>query len=178
MTDDLKQSLINYFEANLSSFNYEILAELAVLHAAKQDPIYQKLFFNITRDKFLKELKYLKDETTYKILWALLKAGQLTVKNDDYAWQNIKQILIQKAKDIHPKYLTDILVLSTKEKGGDKSDFFEKLEADLILKMREMALDDLINLLLSSLEIKKGTHYFYEKLEEELSKRIRGVKDD
>ena len=44
--------------------------------------------------------------------------------------------------------------------------------------MREMALDDLINLLWSSLEIKKGTHYFYEKLEEELSKRIRGVKDD
>lgn len=35
MTDDLKQSIINYFDSNLSSFNYEILAELAVLHAAK-----------------------------------------------------------------------------------------------------------------------------------------------
>jgi hypothetical protein len=73
----------------------------------------------LTRDKFLKELKYLKDETTYKILWALLKSGQITVKNDDFAWLNVKQTLIEKAKEIHPKYLTDILVLSTKEKGGD-----------------------------------------------------------
>ena len=84
--------------------------------------------------------------------------------------------MVSKAKSIGPKVLTDIVVLSTKEKV--ENDFFDQLEPALILKMREMALDDLINLFWSSLQIKKGSHYFYEKLEQELGKRIRGVKDD
>jgi hypothetical protein len=44
--------------------------------------------------------------------------------------------------------------------------------------MREMAIEDLINLLWSSLQIKKGSHYFYERLEEEIGRRIKGVKDE
>lgn len=90
----------------------------------------------------------------------------------------IKDILVLKAKEIKPKILTDIIVLSTQEKGGQTSDFFDRIEPEVIFKMREMSLDDLINLLWSALQIKKGTHFFYEKLEEELSKRIRGIKDE
>ena len=41
-----------------------------------------------------------------------------------------------------------------------------------------MAIEDLINLLWSSLQIKKGSHYFYERLEEEIGRRIKGVKDE
>lgn len=131
-----------------------------------------------TREKFLKELKYLKDETTFKILWSLFKSGHLTVHNNDLTWENIKETLVSRAKEMKPKILTDIIVLSTKEKGGEKSDFFERLEPEIILKMREMTLDDLINLLWSAIQIKKGSLFFYEKLEEELAKRIRSIKDD
>ena len=44
--------------------------------------------------------------------------------------------------------------------------------------MKEMSLDDLINLLWSTLEIGKGSEIFYQSLESELAKRIRGIKDD
>ena len=44
--------------------------------------------------------------------------------------------------------------------------------------MKEMSLDDLINLLWSALEIGKGSKIFYESLELELGKRIRGIKDE
>ena len=41
-----------------------------------------------------------------------------------------------------------------------------------------MTLDDLINIMWASLEINKGSQMFYETLEIELSKRIRGIKDE
>lgn len=44
--------------------------------------------------------------------------------------------------------------------------------------MKSMALPDLINLLWSVQEIKRGSKFFFEKLEEEIMSRIRGVKDD
>jgi len=90
----------------------------------------------------------------------------------------VKDQILVKAKTMKPKYLTDIIVLTTKQKGGESSDFFEKLEPTLTAKMREMAIEDLINLLWSSLQIKKGSHYFYERLEEEIGRRIKGVKDE
>jgi hypothetical protein len=50
-----------------------------------------------------------------------------------------------------PKYLTEILVLATKDQKESTSDFFEKIEPNLTAKLKEMAIEDLINLLWSSL---------------------------
>ena len=41
-----------------------------------------------------------------------------------------------------------------------------------------MSLDDLINLMWSVLEVEKGGPVFFEKLETEIAKRIRGIKDE
>ena len=41
-----------------------------------------------------------------------------------------------------------------------------------------MSLDDLINLMWSALEINKGGEMFYKTLEDQISKRIRGIKDE
>ena len=44
--------------------------------------------------------------------------------------------------------------------------------------MKLMSLDDLINLMWSVLEVEKGGPVFFEKLETEIAKRIRGIKDE
>jgi hypothetical protein len=44
--------------------------------------------------------------------------------------------------------------------------------------MKTMGLPDLLNLLWSAQEIKRGSQYFFTKLEEEVMARIRNVKDD
>jgi hypothetical protein len=44
--------------------------------------------------------------------------------------------------------------------------------------MKAMALDDLINLMWSALEIQRGSEMFYKTLEAELAKRVRGIKDE
>lgn len=86
------------------------------------------------------------------------------------------------SKDLSPGVIADILLLSTMEgalQGPQKSgDLFSAFEADLILKMKAMSLDDLINLMWSGLEMDKGSAMFYETLESELGKRIRGIKDE
>ncbi len=80
-------------------------------------------------------------------------------------------------KDFSPETLTNILVLATKAKGeyqGQVSgDLFDQVEAEVILKMKVMTLPDLLNLLWSVQEIKRGSAYFYEKLEEEIMTRMR-----
>ena len=48
----------------------------------------------------------------------------------------------------------------------------------VILLMKSMSLDDLINLLWSALEINRGGKMFYDTLEVELSKRIKGIRDE
>ena len=48
----------------------------------------------------------------------------------------------------------------------------------MILKMKVMSLDDLINLLWAAVEINRGGEMFYKTLEGELGKRIRGIKDE
>lgn len=78
MKEELKNGMLGFIEDNMTSFTFETLAELAVIHAAKQDKTYRNLFFEKVRDRFVKELQYLKDETAYKILWAMFKADQLT----------------------------------------------------------------------------------------------------
>jgi hypothetical protein len=74
MSENLKEQMIEYIDDNISSISYEITAELAVIYASKMNKTYKNLFFTKMRNKFLKELKYLKEETLYKILWSLLKA--------------------------------------------------------------------------------------------------------
>ena len=74
------------------------------------------------------------------------------------------------------------MIATVEEKEAGKAvtdnDLFTQIESDVILKMKEMSLDDLINLLWSTLEIGKGSEIFYQSLESELAKRIRGIKDD
>jgi hypothetical protein len=73
----------------------------------------------------------------------------------------VKDSLVARAKETRAKYLTDILVLASAQKGGDQADLFEKVEPVLIGKMQEMVVEDLVNLLWSSLQIRKGSHFFY-----------------
>jgi hypothetical protein len=44
--------------------------------------------------------------------------------------------------------------------------------------MKAMSLEDLINLMWSALEINRGSPLFYETLESELARRVRGIKDE
>jgi len=63
-----------------------------------------------------------------------------------------------------PSILTNILVLSTLvkeqhdfESKEQRKDFWNTLEPELMLKMTDMELGDLINLMWSALEVKKGS---------------------
>lgn len=97
-------------------------------------------------------------------------------------WQGVKQIIISRSKELSPKVFADILVLSTleskNETGQKAADLFSAVEADLIMSMKAMALDDLLNLMWSALEIDRGSQFFYQTLEAELAKRVRGIKDE
>ncbi len=84
-----------------------------------------------------------------------------------------------------PKILANILVISTVGKDttvGDgketRLDLFQTLETDIILAMKTMLLSDLINLLWTAQEIGRGSPYFYDKLESEITLRIKGIKDE
>ena len=57
-------------------------------------------------------------------------------------------------------------------------DFWDSMEPELILKLRDADLEDLINLMWSAIEIDKGSPMFYEEIEKEITKRILRVKDD
>jgi hypothetical protein len=46
------------------------------------------------------------------------------------------------------------------------------------MKMKAMILGDLVNLLYCAQEIDKGSQLFYSKLEDEISMRIRQIKDE
>lgn len=48
------------------------------------DEKYKKMFFDRLIDKFIKDLPYLNEDTLYKILWSIIKAERLVVKNDAY----------------------------------------------------------------------------------------------
>jgi hypothetical protein len=52
------------------------------------------------------------------------------------------------------------------------------VEAEVVLKMPEMQLPDLINLLWSVQEIGQGSDFFFERLEKEIAARIRQVRDE
>lgn len=129
------------------------------------DTTYQTKFFEKFMNKFLKDIQFLKEETLYKILWSFIKAGRLTVKEDVYEWMQVRDAIKKRAKDLSPKYMTNILVLSTVAKDEildqNKMDFWDSMETELILKLRDSELEDLINLMWSAMEIDKGSRMFY-----------------
>jgi hypothetical protein len=97
----------------------------------------------------------------------------------------IKTAITERVNDLSPKILSDLLLLSTKDSNivgssehNKKIDLFDALETNLILKMKSMSLDDLIQLMWSSIEMQRGSALYYKELEKELTKRIRGIKDD
>ena len=127
---DLKQSMMDYLKENIHYFNYQILSDLAVIYASRMDIHYKKLFFEKTfKDKFIKELRYLDQETFYKIIWSLIKAKAIGI--DEQAgseWAQIKEAVVAKVKDFDPKTLTEILVLATVAKGAEGA---ESMSGDL-----------------------------------------------
>jgi hypothetical protein len=185
MSQQLKFTMIDFLDENLNNFSYEVIAELAVVFALKMDETNKNLFFKMSRQKFLKELKYLKEETLYKIVWSLLKAEQLKITEDSPEWMVVRDCIISRSKELSSKVLTDLLLLSTKGankhfsgKEDMKLDLFQALETDLILKMKNMALDDLINLMWTALEMQRGSGVFFNELEKEMAKRVRSIKDE
>jgi hypothetical protein len=77
------------------------------------------------------------------------------------------------------------MVLSTKAKifesamsESGRVDFWDSMEPQVILNMKEMKLEELINLIWSAQKVKKGSKLFYEEFEKELTKRIQRVKDE
>jgi hypothetical protein len=121
MTDDLKEVMMEYIINNLSSFTYEVAAELAVIYAVKANDMYKKQFFDKTTEKFIKEMKYLKDETLYKILWSLFKSNSVKIHEQSNNWRLIKEAIVARTKELSPKTLCDIIVLSTTEKTGEEA---------------------------------------------------------
>jgi hypothetical protein len=80
MAHDLKQSMMDYLKENVHHFSYPILSDLSVIFASRMDIHYKKLFFERTfKEKFLKELKYLDQDTFYKIMWSLIKAKAIGI---------------------------------------------------------------------------------------------------
>ena len=130
----------------------------------------------------MRELQHLKDDTLYKIVWSLVKSKSVIISAQSAQWSLIKDAIAKRSGEISPKVMSDLLVLSSMEAGFDESespkDLFSKVEADLMRKMKFLNLDDLINMLWTALKINKGSSMFYEKLEFEISKRIRGIKDE
>lgn len=179
MSHELKEHVVEYLEKNVHNFSYKLLSELAVIYASKMDKHYCDLFFRKFKEKFLKELKYLDQETFYKVLWALVKAKAIQVNEQGGSeWSQVKEAVVAKVKDFDPKTITNIMVLATVAKGAEgaeglSGDLFDQIEPEVILKLKAMILPDLLNLMWSVQEIKRGSKYFYEKLEEEILARIR-----
>lgn len=97
----------------------------------------------------------------------------------------VRDCIMSRSKELSPKVMTDLLLLSTKgankhisETVDMKLDLFSALETDLILKMKSMSLDDLINLMWTALEMQRGSGVFFNELEKEMAKRVRSIKDD
>eukprot|EP00347_Sterkiella_histriomuscorum_P019411 403341726 len=181
LSAQLKEAIIEYLKENINQFNYAILSELAVVFSNKIDKTYKMMFFELFKEKFMKDLGFLDQETLYKILWSLTKADVIEVSEKGYEWMLIKDAIIKKSKDMSPDVLTNLMVLSTvanKDGLSVSSDLFETLQPQIIVKMQTMNLSDLINLLWSAQEIDRGSEYFYQNLEKEITSRIRNINDD
>jgi hypothetical protein len=89
----------------------------------------------------------------------------------------LKDGVRHRSKELSPKILSDLILLSTMGKS-DHDDLFSTLEPDIILKLKSMSLDDLINIMWAAGEVNRGGPLLYETLETELSKRLRAIRDD
>ena len=60
------------------------------------------------------------NENFYKIVWSFVKSKEMTISDEGEEWSTVKEAIIKKVKDLEPKTLTNILVLSTvgKDKVG------------------------------------------------------------
>lgn len=121
----------------------------------------------------------------YKVLWSMVKGDLLKIRDDksNTEWSFIKNAIVKKVKDMDPKVLTNILILSTVAKdtvhgSSQAADLFDAVEPELIIKLKSMNISELINLLWSAQEIQKGSPYFFGKLEEEICARLRTIKDE
>lgn len=182
MHDTLKNGVIDYIKDEMGNVTFETMSELAVIFAMKMDPTYKGMFFSHVVGKCMKELRHLKDETLYKIVWSLVKSQTVVVAAESVRWQTIKQNIKSRAKDLNPKVMADLLVLSTMEavasEAENQKDLFSMVEGELMSKMKVMALEDLVNLMWTGLKIDRGSHLYYDRLERELAKRMRGIKDE
>jgi len=149
------------------------------------DPAFKDRFFERLMPKFLNDMQYLNEESLYKLLWSFVKAERLVVEQDAYQWSLVRQMIQKRIKEFSPSVITNILVLSTRAKAYEAAikdqrglDFWDSMEPELILKMASMDLTDLINLMWSSLEIKKGGKAFYDELEKIIKRKILKVKDE
>lgn len=77
------------------------------------------------------------------------------------------------------------MVLSTQAKEVESNfkskkgtDFWDQIEAHIGLRMKDMTLEELLNLLWSTLEIGRGGQSFLEQLESNLMQKLLKVKDD
>ena len=185
LSSALKHDLIDIVHSNRAEYSYEVIAELAIVFATKIDEKHCKHFFDRFIDKFMQDLNYLKEDTLYKLVWAMIKAGRLVEPGDAFYWYKVQEVINKRAKDLSPGVLTNVLILSTLMKEHqtnnqmiDGKDFWNTIEPELILKMKQMELSDLINLMWSSLEIKRGSKTFYDELEKVMTRRIHKVKDE
>jgi hypothetical protein len=115
----LKEQIIETMRDQRKDYTYDLMAEIAVIFATKMDPKYRAEYFNNFLQKFQNDIEYLNEETLYKILWSFIKAERLVVREDAYDWFRIRQSIQKKAKDMSPKILTNILVLSTQAKDHE-----------------------------------------------------------
>lgn len=158
---ELKAQVIEVLERDRRNYPYEVIAELAILYATEMDETYKEQFFSKFLNKFSVDVPFLKEETMYKILWSFIKAGRLTVQEDLYEWVTVKEAIIKRVPEMSPKVLTNILVLSTMARDNDAAtskesgilDFWEAVEPTLTMKIRDMDLEDLLNLMWSAIEV-------------------------
>lgn len=69
------------------------MADLAVIYATKMDDKYQEVFFDKYMTHFVQNIKFLKEETLYQMLWSFIKANRLVVREDQYEWSLVKQTI-------------------------------------------------------------------------------------
>ena len=56
MSHELKSAVLEYIKENINQFNYNVLSELAVVYSNKMDKTYKMMFFELFKDKFMKDL--------------------------------------------------------------------------------------------------------------------------
>jgi len=112
-TSELAEKINEYIKDNVNSFNYGVLSEIAVAYAQKTPKNFSEAFFATHKEKMLKDLQHLDQDNFYKIVWALIKAGQVREDENVSEWSYIKKGIQKKIKEFDSPTLTNLLVLTT-----------------------------------------------------------------